>query len=124
MARVTMTIVHDQEYSHEALFLRAKGRDSFYSFFFFFLAREEHTKKIINRNLFLTVFVKINSPIDRAPPQENFPCRVFPTESVGISLQSSAATSYARSVVERSNNHLACFARALSEPRHATVAFS
>src|SRR5258708_34394399 len=103
MARVTMTIVHDQEYSHEALFLRAKGRDSLYSFFFFFLAREEHTKKIINLNLFLTLFVKINSPIDRAPPQENFPCRVFPTESGGISLQSSAANSYTPTARARSN---------------------
>src|SRR6266581_3782243 len=107
MARVTMTIVHDQEYSPRAPVSKGEGKGLA---LFVFL-------------LFFTLFVKINSPIDRAPPQENFPCRVFPTESVGISLQSSAATSYARSVVERSNNHLACFARALSEPRHATVAF-
>src|SRR6266576_1781655 len=111
MARVTMSIVHDQDQClpTRALFPRAKGqeRDALIRFSSA-LWQKEHTKKIINRNFF-----------SHCPRK----CRAFSTRSVGISLQSGAAISHARGAIARMNNELACFARSLSEPRHATVTF-
>jgi len=91
-------------------------------FFLFFLARRAYPKKLLIETFF-KINVKIDNTIDRAPPQKKFPCRVFRTENIGISLQSGAAISLACSAVARLNNHLARFVRASSKLFHATITF-